>query len=75
MLNIIEQISRNKNCEILYDSIINNIITKFQMLFNQIYCETEFKFDHKKTLEYFLKTSKYSEENVLIKIYINFIKI
>ena len=66
LLNIIEQISRNKNCEILYASIINNILNKFQMLFNQIYCETEFKFDQKKTLEYFLKTSKYSEENVLI---------
>ena len=36
------------------------------MIFNQILAETEFKFDHKKTLEYFLKTSKYSEENALI---------
>ena len=66
LLNIIEQISKNKNCEILYASIINNLLNKSKMIFNQILAETEFKFDHKKTLEYFLKTSKYSEENALI---------
>jgi hypothetical protein len=57
LLNIIEQITKNKNCQILYASIINNILYKLELIFNQIYSETEFKFDQKKILEYFLKTS------------------
>ena len=66
ILNIIEQISRNKNCEILYSSIINNIVYKLQLIFSQINCETEFKYDQKKILDFFLKTSPNSEKNVLI---------
>ena len=66
LLNIEEQITKNKNCKILYSSIINKILYKFQMLFNQAYCETEFKYDQKKILEYFLKTSPNSDKNVLI---------
>ena len=66
LLNIIEQISKNKNCAILYSSIINNILYKLEMIFNQINCETEFKYDQKKILDYFLKTSSNSEKNILI---------
>ena len=66
LLNIIEQITRNKNCEILYASIINNILYKFQLLFNQIYCDTEFKLDQKKILEYFLKSSPNTENNNIL---------
>ena len=66
LLNIIEQITRNKNCEILYASIINNILYKFQLLFNQMYCDTEFKLDQKKILEYFLKSSPNTENNNIL---------
>ena len=66
LLNIIEQITKNKNCQILYSSIINNLLYKLELLFNQIYCETEFKLDQKKILEYFLKTSFNAENNILI---------
>jgi hypothetical protein len=38
LLNIIEQITKNKNCQILYSSIINNLLYKLELLFNQIYC-------------------------------------
>ena len=36
------------------------------MLFNQICCETEFKYDQKKILEYIFKISPNSENNILI---------
>ena len=66
LLNIIEQISKNKNCEILYSSIINNILNKLELILNKVSCDTEFKFDQKKLLDYFLKTSSQSENNKLI---------
>jgi len=66
LLTILEQITKNKNFEALYSSIINNILYKSKLLFNQIYCETEFKYDQKKLLEYIFKTSSNSEKYVLI---------
>ena len=66
IFNIIGQICKNKNCEILYSSIINNILNKIQLLSNQIICDFEFKYDQKKIKEYFLKGSPNSDKIILI---------
>ena len=66
LLTILEKITKNKNFEALYSTIINNILYKSKLLFNQIYCETEFKYDQKKLLEYIFKTSSNSDKYILI---------